>query len=849
MTLERDKANNAYYQAMEATPGIYDLDSLAIVQPVMPEKGEATLPLAHRTVTYREMLDTAGRLAGSLTALGVEPGDRVLLMVPMSIALYQAMLATLKCGAVCLFIDPADGMMQLDRTAARLSPRAFIGTPQAQLLRRVCPSVARVPIAITTGTAGGGARALERLIADGPDGFETVARALDDPAIINFTSGSSGAPKGVRRTHHDLRAQFHVLSLHEGKRKKGVNFCAFPILPIDDLSAGRTSVLAAVRPGRVAEVEPRLLLDQLRQFPPVLMSIPPGILERVLEGARDAGIQLASVEHVYTGGGPVPLAALELAAKVMPQADVNVVYGSTEAEPVSMISAREVLAETAARTARGEGVCVGRTAPGLKVAIVVPRNGALEKLEPAQEGEILVAGAHVNREYFENPEETRRNKLVDSDGVSWHRMGDLGLVDEAQRLWVTGRLVQRVVTPAATFDTGRVEPRFVAVPGVRRAALVPVQVVRNRRAESEVAVLIELDPGADRVGAIRAARELASTLSIPWVQEVPRIPLDKRIGAKIQYGLLVQQFGPLIRQALSDPFAARISEYLAERFPPAVTAVAAGLLTAGIASTVVNPWWGSPLRVVAVSGVVFLFLFHLRVYDEQKDGEHDRLAHPDRVLSRGIVTVDELGTLDAQGLLVQGVLALLLGLSTFGWWLAALGWAWLMRREFFLGNWLRERLVLYGITHSLVVFWLAQLVVAGVGGAAPAVAIGSMAACLSWFQEIARKLDPADAGPRVDTRDSDESYLRELGLWRTSGLLAVLQLAVLGIALWLGAAASAGGVYAAAVVAGVSLSMLATGGFVTRPGRKTGKKVQGASLLLGLVVYVALASRPFWGKP
>lgn len=838
---------NCYEAAFEVDPSLFDLDALALVEPVIPDSGDLVLPVEHRSVTYRAMFENIERLAGALADRGVQPGDRILMMVPMSIALYQTMLAAFKCGAVCLFIDPADGLPQLDRTAARLEPKAFIGTPKAQLLRRVCPSLGKIPLAFTTDVTDGETRSLEDLIVRGPTRFRTVPRKLDDPALISFTSGSSGIPKGVRRTHGDLRVQFRAMSQHEGKRMKGVNFCAFPVLPIDDVSAGRTCVLAAVRPGQSTQADAAALLDQIRQFPPVLMSVPPNVLERVVVAATPG--QLDTVKHVYTGGGPVPLSALRRAEEVMPLAAVNMVYGSTEAEPVAMITAKTVLSETAAATQAGQGACVGRLAPGLNVMIAEPVDGPIEKLKLVREGEILVAAPHVNRAYFENPEETRRHKLqLPGAPQVWHRMGDLGYRDDQGRLWITGRLANRVVTPHVTLDTGRVEPRFVAIPGIRRAALIGIPVVQNGAPLTEAAVLVELADDADRPEAMRAARELAASLTIPWVQVVYRIPLDRRIGAKIQYGELIDRFGPLIRQALSDPFSGRLSEYLAERFPPPVAGVAALLLTVGVAAMAVQPWYGSLLRVAAVAGATFLFLFHLRVYDEQKDGARDRITHPDRVLSRGIVTVGELTALDRQGLLIQAVLAMLLGLKPFAWWLAAVGWAWLMRREFFVGEWLRARIVLYGLSHSLVVFWLVQFIVAGVGGAPLAISLGLMAAALSWFQEVARKLDPAGARARRDTRDSDESYLRELGVLRTGALLAGLQLVVLGLAIQLATRARAGVGLAIAVSIAVSLGMLATGGFITRPTRKAGKSVQGASLLLGLVVYTALAFRPLWGS-
>jgi acyl-CoA synthetase (AMP-forming)/AMP-acid ligase II len=861
-----DRRHNCYARSYEQDhPELVVSDVPAILEPRLDGPGTAApaARLAHRVITYRELLERVARLASQLARMGARAGERVLIMAPMSASLYEAMFATMKTGAACLFVDPSDGMAHLERIVARMQPRVFVGSPKAHRVRLACPAVARIAHHVATAPCALPAEQLDELVEAGDAAHPTGGCEPDDPALISFTSGSTGRPKGSVRSHSDLRTQFAILCRHEGKRLTGVHLCGFPQLPVDDLCAGRTSLLAHHPPGRLAEADPALVVEQMAQHPPVLVSCPPSMLAGILERCRAGARTLPSVRHVYTGAARVPASTIRLAREVMPAAEIHVVYGSTEVEPVSMIDGAEILAETAARTARGEGTCVGRPGPDVAVEIVAPVVGPIESLEPvAGIGEILVSAPHVNREYYQDPEATRLHKLIEpGSGRLWHRMGDLGYRDAQGRLWLVGRAAHRVETPEGTLHTGQVEPRLDDVPGVRRAALIAVPVVVENRPATAAALLVELAPGDDgrRAAAMDDVKRIASGLTPPvrWIQEVRRIPLDARIGAKVLYAELSASHGPLIRQRLSDPFSTRLAQYLDERFPVRDTLVGALLFATGLTSAGVLPWWSAGAGLVAAGAAVFLFFFHLRVFDEQKDLDRDRVLHPERVLSRGIVSLDELSSLGRIAIASGALLAVLSGASAALAWGVAFAYSWLMRREFFAPDALRRHIVLYGASHVCVVFLLAQFVAAAAApGGGLLVVPGAMAVLIGWFSEIARKLDPPDeaqargaAAPPAPAGPGElreESYVVELGMVPTCALLASLQAGIAATASWIGRGLSmplpAGAVIA---VAGAA-SLAATLGFALRPSRRSGKRVHKASLVLALACYGVLASRPAW---
>ncbi|MCA8930772.1 MAG: AMP-binding protein, partial [Alphaproteobacteria bacterium] len=159
--------------------------------------------------------------------------------------------------------------------------------------------------------------------------------------------------------------------------------------------------------------------------------------------------------------------------------ELHTPYGATEALPVSTIAGSEVLAETRALTERGAGTCVGRPAPEVELRLIAVDDAPLASMRdampvaPGELGEVCVRGPVVTRSYAEEPEHTARAKLADEAGF-WHRMGDLGRLDDAGRLWFCGRKAHRLETSGGLVASGPTEGVFDADARVRRSALVGV---------------------------------------------------------------------------------------------------------------------------------------------------------------------------------------------------------------------------------------------------------------------------------------------------------------------------------------------------------------------------------------
>src|SRR5262249_28821642 len=155
----------------------------------------------------------------------------------------------------------------------------------------------------------------------------------------------------------------------------------------------------------------------------------------------------------------------------------------------------EVLGETAAETAKGRGVCVGRVVAGMTARVIRISDEPIAlwtddlELPPGEVGEIVVRGTVVTRSYHNRPEANALHMMADpATGWVWHRMGDVVYLDDRGRIWFCGRKSQRVVTPQGTLFTIPCEGVFNAVPGVLRSALVGVV--------GEPVLVAELEPGA-----------------------------------------------------------------------------------------------------------------------------------------------------------------------------------------------------------------------------------------------------------------------------------------------------------------------------------------------------------------
>lgn len=496
-----------------------------------------------RRIGFGELASRVAALGAGMREAGIGPGDRVLLFVPMSTDLYVALLATLHAGGVAVFLDAWAGRERLDAAVAAARPKAFVGSPRAHLLRLLSPAVRSIPVKWIAG------RRWPRLARHERRGEPPEAAVVrpDDPALVTFTTGSTGKPKGAARSHAFLWAQHRALAAHLRLTERDVDMPTLPVFVLNNLAGGTTSVIPDFDPRRPAEIDPPAILAQLRAEGVTTSSGSPAFYERLAGWCAARGEKLP-LRALWTGGAPVypPLARLLADAT---EGEAHVVYGSTEAEPVAGIEARAMLA---AMERGGEGICVGRPVPEIELRILRPHEGPVElgprgwaewDAAPGETGEVAVAGAHVLPGYLDDPAADRENKVRDGARV-WHRTGDAARLDDEGRLWLMGRVGQRVVRAGETWWSTPAEVRALGAPGVRHAAYLGLP----EPAPGTRAVLcVETDGGrlgeADRAAILDCLRPIP----VDELRALTRIPRDPRHASKTDTAALrrlLQADGP-----------------------------------------------------------------------------------------------------------------------------------------------------------------------------------------------------------------------------------------------------------------------------------------------------------------
>lgn len=480
--------------------------------------------------------------------LGIRKGDRLIVFLPMAPPLYIAMFALEHLGAVPVFLDGWARRGELGVSAEIALPKGVISFPQAFSLMEQTEILKRLPVRVSYGADVAGATRLEALTRTLEE-RETEPVAQEDSALITFTTGSSGRPKGADRTHRFLAAQHYALSRHLSYTTNDVDLPVFPIFSLNNIASGARTVLPAINLAQPAESDAATLLEQFQTESVTCATLSPWLFREVGNFCKQNGIILKRARRLVTGGAPVSRDELRVTQSVAPDAEILVLYGSTEVEPIAHISARELLA----RPTRSEndpewvdsGVNVGRVDSGLQAKFLkigeipssLSSDDEWKSLEArnGEVGELVVCGEHVCRGYFQDEEATRRAKIKDAHGNVWHRTGDLGYLDADCNLWLVGR-VHNVISHVSGYQYPvRAEMALRKLPFVEKAAFLGMPL----KGEHEACwCVLQLKPGApeEQICENEVRRILTKNeLIYDRVVFVKEIPMDARHHSKVQY--------------------------------------------------------------------------------------------------------------------------------------------------------------------------------------------------------------------------------------------------------------------------------------------------------------------------
>ncbi|MGW4499711.1 long-chain-fatty-acid--CoA ligase [Micromonospora sp. NPDC004336] len=510
------------------------------------------------TTTYADLAGQVARAAEALRRLGVDRGDRVALVLPNCPQHVVAFYAVLRLGAVVVEHNPLYTEQELTHQLADHGARvAVVWDRVAPLVRRTAASTAvetvvavdltralprrkrwalRLPLARARATRAAmtgpapGALSWERLVAEAsPLDPAHPAPGPDDTALLQYTGGTTGTPKGAVLTHRNLRAnaaqgRAWVPGLRDGEET------IYAVLPLFHAYGLTLCLTFAVGIGATLVLFPRFDVDQtleaVRRRPPTFLPAVPPIYEKLAATARERGIDLTSARYAISGAMALPPATVELWESVTGGLLVEG-YGMTETSPVAL--------GNPVSPARRPGT-VGVPFPSTEIRIVDPEEPARDR-EPGQAGELLVRGPQVFAGYWRRPEETAAVLLPDG----WLRTGDIVVMDDDGFVTVVDRIKELIITGGFNVYPSEVEDVLRRIPGVRDAAAVGLPGGHGGE-EVVAAVVPDEDADLDEAGLRAACREHLTAYKVPrrvvLVDDLPRSQIGKVLRREVRDRLL-----------------------------------------------------------------------------------------------------------------------------------------------------------------------------------------------------------------------------------------------------------------------------------------------------------------------
>ncbi len=474
-----------------------------------------------RRYTNLEQARAAARLAHALRRLGIGPGDRVLVMLPNCPEVIQSYGAILRCGGVIVPVI----FLLAEREVAHIvaDSEAKVVITSADLLGKVEAQIGVLPtlhhVLLVDGGGDGPTRSLAAEAAGEPDTFPAVDRRPDDLAVILYTSGTTGLPKGVALSHDNLESNARsAASLNE----LGRDDWAVAVLPLSHsygLTVMNAGHILGSRAALLRWFHPEAVLQTIQEFRAVSMSAVPTMLLYLLNYPEADRFDTRSMRAWGSGAAPLPTEIVEPFERKF-GGRILEGYGLTEAAPV--VSAHRLSGPRKVGS-------VGRAIPGVEVSI---QDDSDRALPAGAVGEVCVRGRSVMVGYYRNPEETARTVRA-----GWLHTGDMGRLDEDGFLFIVERKKDLIIRGGFNIYPREVEEVLYAHPKVAEAAVVGM---KDELMGEGVRAFVVLRSGerasAEEIGAFCEGRlaRFKCPKEIRFVDSLPKSPIGKILRKELR---------------------------------------------------------------------------------------------------------------------------------------------------------------------------------------------------------------------------------------------------------------------------------------------------------------------------
>ena len=498
-----------------------------------------------RRWSYTKMNDDVDRLARALLAMGVGKGERVGIWSPNCAEWTLLQYATAKIGAILVNVNPAYRSHELEFVVKQNGMRMLVTAPSdansdyvsmARQALLTCPDLRGLVFlpdhgldALNAGNPRSDAELTYAELlrrADGVAHSVLKARMAElrphDPINLQYTSGTTGFPKGATLTHHNILNNGYAIGELLGYTEHDRVVIPVPFYHCFGMVIGNLNALshgaATIIPGR--GFSPAAALEAVQDFGGTSLYGVPTMFIAELALPDFGSYDLSTLRTGVMAGSLCPIEVMNRVISEMHMVDVAICYGMTETSPVSTMTRKGDTLQQRTET-------VGRTMPQLESRIVDPATG--EELERGQIGELCTRGYAVMAGYWNQPEKTA--EAIDADG--WMHTGDLARMDQDGYVVVEGRIKDMVIRGGENIYPREIEEFLYTHPSIQDVQVIGVP---DPRYGEELMACIILKPGAEPLDAAALAEYCRGRLAhykIPRYVEV-RESFPMTVSGKIR---------------------------------------------------------------------------------------------------------------------------------------------------------------------------------------------------------------------------------------------------------------------------------------------------------------------------
>ena len=470
-------------------------------------------------ITFTQIDTKSDEICNYLVQKGFKKGNKIVVFVPISIEFYLILTAIFKMGLQAVFIDPYAGIEHINKCCEMISPDGIIGNGKTLLKGFFLKGIRKIGKKINY------IKMLEHseklLIYEKNKNQKTIQNEKIDgstPALISFTSGSTGFPKIIMRTHEFLLGQHNVLEKNLKFEKETAVYSSFPIFLLSHMATGTTTFIPDLNWRKPVESDFRNIVKQITENNIQNIILPPAIFENIVKFCKDEKIMLENVQKVYTGGAPVFYSLMKNIKEVFANAKIIALYGASEAEPISVLNFEDITEEDIENMKNGDGLLAGKIVNEIELKIEelekTPKKNKISEIK----GEILVRGENVVDGYL---------NIEKNSDENWHRTGDMGYINKKGQLILLGRVKGRIQLGEKIYYPFAVETAFSFCKILKKSVLTSkngklyLLVERNPEYKGNLSENIEII-------------ELKKKFEIFKIIET-EIPMDKRHNSKTDY--------------------------------------------------------------------------------------------------------------------------------------------------------------------------------------------------------------------------------------------------------------------------------------------------------------------------